>query len=368
MKWMQAIGVVLAATALGLGVFLSTADAQRRVPNKGTAGGGARGSAGGRATSSEGQQRGTAGSPSRGTAGSPSRGTAGGRRDTDRNVEREGREEQNRGLSQVIQLRAEPNGRINLTLRLVRGGTFTMGDEEDYVEGGETNDIGASPAHEVTLTKDFYIGVTEVTQVQYSTVMDENPSKFYSAGNPAATHDRPVDSVTWPKAKEFCEKLLQIGDNARQVKSVRLPTEAEWEYSARAGTTTRWHFDPLVEPLSAYCWYAINSMGRTHDVQTRKASPWLFYDYYGNVFEWCNDIYDMYSAENQTDPKGPQDYPLEGDANKVRVIRGGSWDCGWIWCTSAARGWSHETFQGSRNPVNLFKHDMGFRIVAEVPE
>jgi formylglycine-generating enzyme required for sulfatase activity len=214
---------------------------------------------------------------------------------------------------------------VTLKLALIPKGTFLMGSpatEKDPEHGHADNEV----QHAVTISKSFYMGVTEVTQKQYETVMGKNPSTFKGPNNP-------VDPVTWDEAVEFCRKLA-----ATTGKTIRLPTEAEWEYACRAGSKTRFSFGDADANLGAYAWYTANSADRTtgvkstHPAGLKKPNAWGLYDMHGNVWEWCSDWYAAdYGPESQTDPAGPA-------KGAIRVLRGGSWNyCSWG-CRLAGRG------------------------------
>ena len=182
----------------------------------------------------------------------------------------------------------------------IPGGQFVMGssDGDDYEK----------PPHGVTI-KPFEIGKFEVTQKQWWAVMDSHPGSFVG-------DNRPVENISWRQAKEFCEKL-----SALTGKTYRLPTEAEWEYAARAGTTTKWSFGDDEEKLGEYAWFGGNSGGETHPVGEKKPNGFGLYDMHGNVFEWVEDHW-------HDDYKGaPTDGSawLTEDDNYYRVLRGGSW-------------------------------------------
>jgi len=213
---------------------------------------------------------------------------------------------------------------IGMKLKLIPAGEFLMGD--------------GSGAHQVTLTKPFYLGVHEVTQEQYEKVMGKNPSYFKGAANP-------VEGVSWDQAVEFCRKL-----SAKEEMTYHLPTEAQWEYACRAGTTTRWSSGDDEESLREYAWSLWSSDVKTHFVGRRKPNAWGLHDMHGNVQEWCADWYgeDYYAVSPTDDPPGP----LTGS---FRVCRGGSYsDSAWE-CTSSRRK--------SREPS--YRHIfLGFRVAA----
>jgi len=210
--------------------------------------------------------------------------------------------------SVLIQLPPRKNS-IGMEFKLLPGGTFTMG------EGGE--------AHKVTLTKPFGLGVYEVTQQQYEKVMGKNPSKFKAPQNP-------VEQVIWNDAVEFCRKLSDLPSEKSRGYVYRLPTEAEWEYACRAGTTTKYSFGDSESQLGDYGWYDKNSRKTTHPVGGKKPNPWGLYDMHGNVYEWCQDRSGIYPSGSTTDPTGAA-------SGSDRVIRGGSWNLNSVHCRSAYR-------------------------------
>ena len=198
---------------------------------------------------------------------------------------------------------------IGMKMVLIPAGSFQMGSD-----AGRDDE---KPVHSVKITRPFYMGATEVTQVQYEAAMGKNPSRFEGA-------NRPAEQVTWHHAVEFCKKL-----SAREKRSYRLPTEAEWEYACRAGTTTVFCFGDSETGLGDYAWYRENSR-QAKPVGQKKPNAWGLYDMHGNVFEWCQDWDGEYPSGAQVDPKGP--------VNGVcRVLRGGSWHGLTGFCRAAAR-------------------------------
>jgi formylglycine-generating enzyme required for sulfatase activity len=212
---------------------------------------------------------------------------------------------------------------------------------------GGTYSADAMPVHTVSFRYDFWIDTTEVTQSSYYSLMGTNPSSFMGFGN------RPVEKTTWFDAALYCNERSKR-DSLDTVYSYtgisgirgngctgltglaidlsksgyRLPTEAEWEYSCRAGTTTDYYWGSANE--DAYIWYFVNSTSQTHPVATKLPNAWGLYDMNGNVAEWCNDWYMSFTSEAQTDPTGP-------DSSRERCLRGGSWIDGMECVLSAYR-------------------------------
>jgi formylglycine-generating enzyme required for sulfatase activity len=176
--------------------------------------------------------------------------------------------------------------------------------------------------------------------------MGPNPANFRKSPQ------NPVEVVSWDDAQEFCKKL-----SATSGKTVRLPTEAEWEYACRAGTTTAYYFGDDDKDLAGYAWFGdkptvagcqpANSNGVSHPVGEKKPNAWGLYDLYGNVWEWCQDWYGPYQAGAVTDPQGPAQ-------GTERVVRGGAWYDNSITCRSAFRHHYIPTRRGG---------NLGFRVV-----
>lgn len=198
---------------------------------------------------------------------------------------------------------------VGMKLKLIPPGTFMMGSNngDDYETG-----------HKVTLTEAFYLGIHEVTQEQFEKVMGTNPSEFKGAQNP-------VSNVDWHEAVEFCRMLSELPEEKAAGRVYRLPTEAEWEYACRAGTTTEYSFGDDTSQLGDYAWYVGNSGSKAHPVGEKKPNAWGLYDMHGNVWEWCSDWWGRYPSGSVTDPVGP----LDGSR---RVYRGGSYEIpAWSW-------------------------------------
>ncbi len=245
---------------------------------------------------------------------------------------------------------------IGMKLVLIPQGRFTMGSpvEEEGSEDDET-------PHPVTLTADFYLGVTEVTQEQFRRVTGSNPSNYQ--GNKAAelnprtgrvvravdTASYPVENVTWPEAVEFCRKLSALPGEQQSGRVYRLPTEAEWEYACRAGSKTAYSFGPAVDKLAEHAWFDQNTK-TPKPVGTRKPNAWGLHDMHGNVWEWCADWMGDYPATAVTAPSGP-------DKGTDRVVRGGGWDIDAAACRSAYR-------DGGEPTTRL--ESLGFRVAVTV--
>jgi len=229
-----------------------------------------------------------------------------------------------------------------IELAYIPAGTFTMGSPEE-----ESTRTEERPQHQVTLAN-FYMGKYEVTQAQYQTVIGTNPSGFSSdPANGETQNKRPVERVSWYDALVFCNKLsvlegltpaysingktdpaewgtiptdynatwdavaIVTGSNG-----YRLPTEAQWEYACRAGTTTAYNTGDTISDNTG--WYRANSNSKTHEVGKKTANAWGLYDMHGNVFEWCWDWYGSYTSGAQTNPTG-------ASSGSNRMVRGGSW-------------------------------------------
>jgi formylglycine-generating enzyme required for sulfatase activity len=205
----------------------------------------------------------------------------------------------------------------------------------EFTMGSPTGMIGEQPPHTVRITAAFDLGKYEVTQAQWEALMGTNPSHFVGP-------DRPVDSVSWDDTQEFLTHL-NAADPAHHY---RLPTEAEWEYAARAGTTGDYPGE-----LDEIAWYYPNSNQESHPVGQKRPNPWELYDTHGNVWEWCQDWYDpdYYAASPAANPPGP----VEGGK---KVLRGGSWGANLAYTRSSVR------IAFSPDRKNSY---FGFRVVRE---
>ncbi len=215
---------------------------------------------------------------------------------------------------------------IGMRFVLIPPGEFLMGSIYQEVEQflHEAEQHGApewyvervpdeTPKHRVRITRPFYLGMHEVTQAQYEVVMNDNPSRFED--DPS----RPVESVDWHEAVEFCRRLGALSNEQAAAAAYRLPTEAEWEYACRAGTSARYSFGDDETLLEQHAWGPKNSDAQTHPVGRLRPNPFGLFDIHGNVFEWCADWHtvDYYTVCLEEDPPGPE-------LATWRVLRGGS--------------------------------------------
>lgn len=256
---------------------------------------------------------------------------------------------------------------VGMELVVVPAGEFMMGSRDSVKElvrkcGGRSEGArrfeSEHPRHRVRITKPFYMGAFEVTWAQYADVMGKNVLVAFGIRPESDDVNKPVDTVTWNDAAEFCRQLSR-----REGLAYRLPTEAEWEYGCRAGTTTPFCFGETISTDQAnYDGDFTYGSGRK-GVDRRETTlggrfpPNAFglYDMHGNVWEWCADWYsrDYYSESPVEDPEGPA--PGEG-----RVIRGGMWKYGPENCRSAAR---HRN-----SPASTYDNLLGFRVVITTDE
>ncbi len=200
------------------------------------------------------------------------------------------------------------NDSLYLQFQYIPAGSFLMGSPED--ESGRDRDEG--PVHYVILSQPFYLCAHEVTQALWVFVMHENPATFRSLPE---NEQLPVETVSWNACQVFIHRLGDIAEG-----QFRLPTEAEWEYACRAGTTSRfyWPEDEGEWVIHRFAWVNSRSFAMPHPVGEKMPNAWGLYDMSGNVWEWCSDWYAPYSEQSQVDPAGPY-------KGKNKVFRGGSW-------------------------------------------
>jgi len=238
-----------------------------------------------------------------------------------------------------------------LSMVTIKARSFMMGSDDD-------EDSDRYPSHKITITKDFEMSVTEITQKEWKTIMDgSNPSHGNDTGD-----TKPVQQVTFIRALEFCNRLSQtegyepVYDISNEnytwnpnANGYRLPTEAELEYACRAGRTLNYSNSEV----TAMAWVSENAGGNSHPVKQRQPNSWGLYDILGNVSEWCWDLYDFeyYSISPENDPTGP-----ETSEFNHRIIRGGSWDRGASESNSSLR----ESFPGTNDNYN---YNLGLRVV-----
>ena len=243
---------------------------------------------------------------------------------------------------------------IGVKLVMIPKGKFMMGSPKTEKDRRE-DEIQV----EVKISENFYMGSTEVTQAQWVAVMGKNPSVFQG-------EHFPVENIRWAKAVDFCVRLSEMPEEENAGRKYRLPTDAEWEYACRAGTTTPFHFGSQLNGRQANCngtaSYGTDTKGpylkETSAVGTYPANAWGLYDMHGNVWEWCSDWVReyprreyAYPAESVTDPSGPA-------IGSHRVVRGGGLDSDAVSCRSA--------FRGRLGPLNQIGN-LGFRVVMSSP-
>ena len=225
---------------------------------------------------------------------------------------------------------------VGIEFKYLPSGKFTTGDLESDHDKTQ---------REVSIGRGFYIGLFEVTQEQYKQVTGTNPSQFKN-------NKHPVENVSWFDAEQFCRKLSELPNEKALNHVYRLPTEAEWEYACRAGTSTAFGFGKDSSDLAEFGWYLQNSASRSHPVGQKKPNSWGLYDTHGNVWEWCSD---SYAIDQKPKGKDPQDLP----AGDTKIYRGGSWSDHPRHCQAGFRN-AHDP--NGRSAIN------GFRIVLDLSE
>lgn len=232
---------------------------------------------------------------------------------------------------------------VGMRFRLIPAGSFVMGAQSDPQWGADRE----RPVHEVTIQSAFYLGVTEVTQSQWKTVMGDplGKQKWFRKAPP----NLPVYRATWDHAFNFAKRLSALDPKF----NYRVPTEAEWEYACRADTDTRfyWGDDRNEHGCDSYMWFNRNAK-RAQPVALKKPNTWGLFDMSGNVWEWCSDWYAPYTAGAVTDPTGP----ISGE---YHVLRGGSWNNPLRYCRSAMRINGNPSVPDHQDYI-----DLGFRVVA----
>ena len=232
----------------------------------------------------------------------------------------------------------------NIEMLLVPAGTFTMGCSASAQYACSSIE---SPTHQVTLAQAFYMGRYEVTQAQWTAKIGSNPSYFVPANGYSSDTTKPVESVSWYMIASGSTSFMYLT-------GLRLPTEAEWEYAYRAGTTTAFHSFPGYTSgtnddtlLGNIAWYSANADNQTHAVGGKLANGLGLHDMSGNVWEWCQDWYGPYSSVSVTNPTGPT-------TGSYRLLRGGGWGYGSYYCRASVR---------DANTPGNFDYGVGFRVV-----
>jgi len=255
-----------------------------------------------------------------------------------------------RKVQEPIQLQKTITNSIGMEFILIPAESFTMGSRlstKDLVGrfGGKEEWFELEkPPRVVKISQPFYLQKTEVSQGQWKKVVGNNPSDFKQCGD-----DCPVEKLSWYDAKEFIKRLNTMEGTDKY----RLPSEAEWEYACRAGTTTEYSFGDDSSKLGEYAWYGDNSNKTTHPIATKKPNPWGLYDVHGNVWEWVED--DRHDSYEQAKDDGSA--WINDPRGSGRMLRGGSWDLEARYCRSAGRGPVLPDARGGR---------VGFRLARSV--
>jgi len=252
---------------------------------------------------------------------------------------------------------------ISMKFSLIPGGSFVMGSPAGTgdpthrpIWPKEDGRSSLEIQHIVTLSNDFYMQTTEVTQAQYQQVMGSNPAYFSASGSGVDCGlDCPVEMVSWTEAQDFIDALNALENrsscNSQPNTCYSLPTESQWEYAARGATNSAFYNGDITQPygndpnLNEIGWYSNNSDNTTHPVAQKQPNNWGLYDLSGNVMELCEDWSNAY-------PDGPVTDPV-GVGSSTRIVRGGSWDYPAVFSRSASR---LNAFSGVRNK------NMGFRL------
>ncbi|MBM4038363.1 MAG: hypothetical protein FJ290_07605 [Planctomycetes bacterium] len=240
-----------------------------------------------------------------------------------------------KALGMPVEMTVELGGGLCLDLVFIPPGSFNMGSDEGRPD--------EAPVRAVTFARPFYMGKTEVTQRQWEAIMRANPSRFPGPS-------RPVENVHWTACQEFIRRL-----NAKTGRWFTFPSEAEWEYACRAGSTSAFCFPAHEALLADYAWHGGDLDGQTQGAAGKKPNAWGLYDMHGNVAEWCEDVYhDSYDGA----PSDGTPWLTEGGLGRLRVLRGGSWYSSAWSCRSSSR----EPFADSR-----MSDTKGLRVCLRVP-
>ena len=260
--------------------------------------------------------------------------------------------------AETLDIPIEHENEIGMMFRLIPAGEFMMGSPEEEEDRRDDESL-----HQVEITRAFYLGVCEVTKAEWEAIMETTPweAKAYSAEGA----DYPATYVHSQNALEFCRRL-----STQEGKTYRLPTEAEWEYACRAGSSTAFCCGDSDSSLGEYAWYGedaawvigfpglYSDQKHPYEVGLKRANAWGLYDMHGNVSEWCQDWYGIdYDVAKTIDPRGPS-------SGVFRVNRGGSWDYSESFCRSAGRDGDMWNFQS--NSLILRSGGLGFRVVCSV--
>lgn len=224
---------------------------------------------------------------------------------------------------------------IGMKLVLIPKGTFKMDGYQN----------------EVTISKDYYVGVYEVTQGQYEKLMNKKPSFFQGNKVKDNRSNHPVEQVSWEEAVEFCKRMSELPDEKKAGRAYRLPTEAEWENACKAGSKLKDSFGFEFESLGLYAWYGENSKRQTHPVGEKKANAYGLYDMHGNVDEWCSDR--SLPTQSVTDAVEPRD-------DLIFWHRGGNWHSDGLDCFL--------TLGGGTSAPSYRSKEIGFRLALTPPE
>ncbi len=241
--------------------------------------------------------------------------------------------------AQKLKVPIQIQNKIGMKFVLIPPGEFMMGQKGI-----------AEPVHRVKITKPFYMGIYPVTQKEWRLIMSNDPSFFkgiYKVGiikkEICLLKNNPVEQISWNTVQDFINKLNRLENTNRY----KLPTEAEWEYACKAGSTSIYCFGNSKSQLCVYAWYSNCSDNKTHPVGLVEPNLWGLYDMYGNVWEWCYDWYGVYPFHEVSDPQGPSN-------GSDRIFRGGGWDSFADNCMSVYRNHVYPKF---------FDHTLGFRLV-----